>query len=90
LKVRRTLFNESGSNGDQSRLNGFNSKGRCDAPSAYQLSRGKGIGDSHDGILYRNVLASYTHLHSGGAPEWAKGLVDRARLYRKTRQRVKS
>jgi len=52
--------------------------------TAYHLSRGNGIGENRDGILYRNVLASYTHLHCGGAPEWAAGLVRRAREYRDT------
>jgi cobyrinic acid a,c-diamide synthase len=57
--------------------------------TAYHLSRGKGTGDNRDGILYRNVLASYTHLHIGGAPDWAKGLVHRAQFYRASCQRVK-
>ncbi len=57
--------------------------------TAYRLSRGNGLGDGRDGIVYRNVLAAYTHLHSGGAPEWAAGLVCRARDYRETRQGVK-
>jgi cobyrinic acid a,c-diamide synthase len=57
--------------------------------TTYSLLRGKGLGDSRDGIVYRNVLASYTHLHIGGAPDWAKGLVHRARLYRETQQQVK-
>lgn len=57
--------------------------------TAYRLSRGNGLGNSRDGILYRNVLASYTHLHSGGAPAWAAGLVRRAQLYRESRQGVK-
>lgn len=52
-----------------------------DLPSAYHLTRGNGIGGGRDGIVYRNVLASYTHLHAGGSPGWAKGLV--ARAYRK-------
>ena len=58
--------------------------------TAYHLSRGNGICDSRDGILYRNVLTSYTHLHCGGAPDWAAGLVRRARKYRETRQGVQS
>jgi len=58
-------------------------------PTAYHLSHGNGIGESRDGILYRNVLAAYTHLHSGGAPDWAAGLVCRAREYRETCQGVK-
>lgn len=57
--------------------------------TTYILSRGKGIGDNRDGILYRNVLASYTHLHIGGAPDWAEGLVGRARRYREAHQQVK-
>jgi len=58
-------------------------------PTAYQLSRGNGIGQNRDGILYQNVLASYTHLHCSGAPAWAAGLVRQARECRETRQGVK-
>ena len=57
--------------------------------TVYRLSRGNGIGEGRDGIIYRNVLASYTHLHCGGAPDWASGLVRRAREYRQARQGVK-
>ena len=58
--------------------------------TAYHLSRGNGIGESRDGILYRNVLASYTHLHNGGAPKWVAGLAHQAWEYQKIRQGVKS
>lgn len=53
-----------------------------DAPllTAYALLRGKGVGEGRDGLVYKNVLASYTHLHVGGAKEWAGGLVERARI----------
>lgn len=51
-------------------------------PAVYHLARGTGLGNGRDGLLYRNVLASYTHLHSDGAPGWADGLVQRARIYR--------
>jgi cobyrinic acid a,c-diamide synthase len=57
--------------------------------TAYHLSRGNGLENGRDGIIYRNVLASYTHLHSGGAPDWAAGLVRRAMEYQETRQGVK-
>jgi cobyrinic acid a,c-diamide synthase len=57
--------------------------------TAYHLSRGKGLGNGRDGILFRNVLASYTHLHVGGAPDWARGLVQKAQLYRELREQVK-
>jgi len=57
--------------------------------TTYRLSRGNGLGDGRDGIIYRNVLAAYTHLHGGGAPDWAAGLVRRAREFQETRQGVK-
>ena len=56
--------------------------------TVYRLSRGNGLGDGRDGIMYRNVLAAYTHLHSGGAPTWANGLVQKARIYHDARQGV--
>jgi len=54
--------------------------------TSYHLTRGNGLGGGRDGVLYRNVLASYTHLHSGGAPAWANGLVRSAQLYRESRR----
>ena len=43
--------------------------------TAYRLARGNGIGGGRDALVYRNVLASYTHLHAAGAPDWAAALV---------------
>jgi cobyrinic acid a,c-diamide synthase len=43
--------------------------------SAYQLRRGTGVGDQRDGLSYKNVLASYMHLHAFGNEGWARGLV---------------
>ena len=31
--------------------------------------------------MYRNVLASYMHLHADGSPGWAEGIVAKARAY---------
>ena len=42
---------------------------------AWRVVRGTGIDGSHDGILHRNILASYAHLHGLGSPEWAPGFV---------------
>lgn len=50
-------------------------------PAEYHLKRGTGLGKSRDGLRYKNVLASYTHLHAGGSPDWAPALVNRARNY---------
>lgn len=45
---------------------------------AYRVSRGQGISGQRDGLVYKNVLASYTHLHALGTPEWAPALVAKA------------
>ncbi len=42
---------------------------------AFNVKRGKGIVDGKDGMCYKNVFASYTHLHAIGAPEWSDGMV---------------
>jgi cobyrinic acid a,c-diamide synthase len=52
---------------------------------SFRMKRGQGITEKKDGICYRNVLATYTHLHAYGAPEWAVGIVRRASLYRQER-----
>ncbi len=41
----------------------------------YNVIRGKGIDGRHDGIVYKNVIASYSHLHAVGTPQWAEGFV---------------
>ncbi len=51
----------------------------------FYVVRGAGIGGNRDGLLYKNVLATYTHLHALGAPSWAPALVRRAREYRRAR-----
>ncbi len=57
-------------------------------PTAYHMVRGHGIDGQGDGIVYKNVLAAYTHLHALGTPEWSGALVRKAREYRKSKQAV--
>ncbi len=52
-----------------------------DAPMAFRVTRGTGIGGQREGLIYQNVLATYTHLHALGSPEWAAGIVRLAREY---------
>ncbi|MBE0429112.1 MAG: hydrogenobyrinic acid a,c-diamide synthase (glutamine-hydrolyzing) [Thermoleophilia bacterium] len=47
-----------------------------DVQFAYRVTRGSGVDGEHDGIVHRNVMASYTHLHSLGSPGWAEGFVE--------------
>ncbi|HEX9882459.1 MAG TPA: cobyrinic acid a,c-diamide synthase, partial [Desulfobaccales bacterium] len=51
-------------------------------PMAFTVRRGSGIGGQREGLLYQNVLATYTHLHALGSPQWAAGMVRRAREHR--------
>jgi cobyrinic acid a,c-diamide synthase len=46
---------------------------------AYEVERGYGIDGRHDGILYRNLLASYSHLRDVAEHRWARRFVDFAR-----------
>lgn len=55
----------------------------AELPTAYHLKRGTGISQHLDGYVYKNVLASYTHLHADGSPLWAEAIVLRARKYAK-------
>jgi cobyrinic acid a,c-diamide synthase len=65
-----------------SRLTNANGVGSA----AYRLARGSGLGNGQDGLVYHNVLASYTHLHADGSPGWADGLVTRARQFAQERR----
>ncbi len=38
---------------------------------AYSVQRGHGVDGQSDGIMYKNVFASYTHIHAWGVPSWA-------------------
>jgi len=49
----------------------------------FSMEKGNGIINKKDGILYKNVLATYTHIHALGTPGWAKALVQNALTYKK-------
>jgi len=53
-----------------------------EASFAYEVNRGAGIDGSGDGIVQKNVVAAYTHIHALATPEWAPAIVNRAREYR--------
>lgn len=52
---------------------------------AFKMNRGKGISERKDGICYKNVLATYTHLHAIGAPEWVEGMIRQAEDFAQSR-----
>jgi len=43
---------------------------------AYRVKRGAGIDGSHDGIVYKNVLACYAHLRDTRANHWTQRFVN--------------
>jgi len=57
---------------------------------AYQVKRGQGIHHQQDGIVYKNLFASYVHLHALGTPEWAHGFVSLADKEKRSNHGVNS
>jgi cobyrinic acid a,c-diamide synthase len=51
--------------------------------TAFRVQRGTGALAGRDGLIRRNVLATYLHLHARGSPLWAAGLVEAARQFGK-------
>jgi cobyrinic acid a,c-diamide synthase len=45
---------------------------------AFKVRRGRGIHGGRDGLVYKNCLATYSHIHASGAKGWAKALVGQA------------
>jgi len=50
---------------------------------AYQVLRGDGIDGSHDGVVYKNTLANYTHLRAVGNNRWTERFVEFVRAHQK-------
>ena len=50
---------------------------------AFNLRRGQGIHGQRDGLCYKNVLATYSHLHAVGAKGWANALLEQAIYYKR-------
>jgi len=54
----------------------------------FRMQRGVGIHGDRDGLLYKKVLATYTHIHALGNPGWAGALVRNAVAFRSQRSRT--
>jgi cobyrinic acid a,c-diamide synthase len=48
----------------------------------FDVIRGNGITGESDGMLYRNVFASFAHLHAVGNPGWAETFVSLASAFK--------
>jgi len=51
---------------------------------SFRVKRGMGIDGKRDGLCFKNVLATYSHLHALGCEEWADGLIRKAMECRPT------
>jgi len=51
----------------------------------FKVKRGQGIHGGRDGLLYKNVLATYSHVHASGTKGWAKTLLEKAVCYGRNR-----
>ncbi len=54
--------------------------------TAFEVIRGTGCFLGRDGIIYKNVLAGYAHLHALGVPGWAPAFVNCALGVARARQ----
>jgi cobyrinic acid a,c-diamide synthase len=48
---------------------------------AFDMKKGEGIMNKKDGLCYRNVLATYAHIHAFGTVEWVEGMLNAASVY---------
>ena len=56
--------------------------GGKDTDLAFGMTRGGGLVQGKDGACYKNVLATYTHIHALGLPAWARAVVQKAAEYK--------
>jgi cobyrinic acid a,c-diamide synthase len=62
-----------------------------DVYTAFHVLRGTGIGNQRDGMVRKNILAGFTHLHALGTPKWAEAMIVAGRRYNaeKSKKRIK-
>lgn len=54
-----------------------------DKDLVFSMQRGTGFHNKRDGVCYKNVLATYTHVHSLGTPSWSEAIIRNAISYKK-------
>jgi len=53
--------------------------------STLSVIRGNGCFNGRDGLTYKNVFASYLHIHALATPEWADGMIKCAGDYKRSK-----
>jgi len=56
---------------------------QADVATAFSVTRGTGCFDGRDGVVHKNVLAAYLHIHAAGTPSWAEGMIAAASRFRR-------
>jgi len=57
-----------------------------DLISSLSISRGAGCFNKRDGLTYKNVFATYIHIHALATPEWVKGMISIAGNYKQLKK----
>ncbi len=52
-------------------------------PFAFKLEKGHGVVAGWDGLCYKNVLATYSHLHAAGNEMWARSVAGAAESFKR-------
>jgi cobyrinic acid a,c-diamide synthase len=55
----------------------------ADVDYIFTMKRGTGIINGRDGILYKNLVATYSHFHALAAPWWSHAFVNACDLFKK-------
>ena len=54
--------------------------------SVLSVIRGSGCFNKRDGLLYKNVFASYLHIHALASPEWVNGMIESAKKFKELKK----
>ncbi len=55
--------------------------------TSLKIIRGKGSINNRDGLVYKNVFASYIHIHALAVPEWVDGMIRCSKKYKKLKNK---
>ncbi len=68
----------------------ISAKKKEDTYTAFHILRGTGMGRERDGMVRKNILAGFTHLHALGTPMWAEAMIGAGSRYHREKQRNKA
>ena len=56
--------------------------------TSLSLSRGVGCFNKRDGLIYKNVFASYIHVHALATPQWVNGIIKSAQKFKASKKTI--